>query len=70
MDSRAGNAVPLYELPPPDLMDYDMSYIIAVRLLPEWNKEKEDRHWDQVRRERNATLRQEMGEDGNVSTIM
>ena len=57
MDSRAGNAVPLYELPPPDLMDYDMSYIIAVRLLPEWNKEKEDRHWDQVRRERNAALR-------------
>ena len=23
------NAVPLYELPPPDLMDHDMSYMIA-----------------------------------------
>ena len=35
LDSRGMNAVPLYELPPPDLMDYDMSYMIAMRILLE-----------------------------------
>lgn len=63
-------AVPPYELPPGDLMDYDMSYIISVRMLPEWNKNMEDMHWDQVRRERNAALRWELGEDRDECTIM
>ena len=56
-DSRARNAVPVYELPPPDLMDYDMTYMISVRRQPEWDKGREDRHWEQVRRERNAAWR-------------
>lgn len=30
-NSRAGRAVPTYELPSLDLMDYDMTYMIAVR---------------------------------------
>ena len=63
-------AVPLYELPPADLMDYGMSYIISVRMLPEWNRNMEDRHWDQVRRERNAALKRELGEDRDECTIM
>ena len=70
MDSRGGHAVPLYELPPPDLMDYDMSYMIGVRMRPEWDRHKEDRHWDQVRRERSAALRWEMGEERDLCTIM
>ena len=70
MDSRGSRAVSLYELPPPDLMDYDMTYMIAVRMRPEWNKYKEDRHWDQVRRERSAALRWQMGEDRDVCTVM
>ena len=69
-DNRAMVAVPLYELPLADLMDYDMSCIISVRMLPEWNKNMEDRHWDQVRRERNDALRKYMGEDRDVCTIM
>jgi len=40
MDSRTQLAVPLYELPPADLMDYDMTYMISVRMQPEWNKYK------------------------------
>ena len=73
-DSRVRNAVPMYELPPPDLMDYDMTYMIAVRRQPEWDKGREDRHWEQVRRERNAAWRRQMGEDRgedrNECTIM
>ena len=56
-DSRTRNAVPTYELPPPDLMDYDMTYMISVPRQPEWDKGREDRHWEQVRRERNAAWR-------------
>ena len=63
-------AVPLYEMPPPDLMDYDMSWMIGVRMLPEWNKGKEDRHWDEVRRARSAALRWESGEDRDACTIL
>ncbi len=70
MDSRTQLAVPLYELPPPDLMDYDMTYMISVRMQPEWNKYKEDRHWEQVRRARSAALRWEMGEDRDECTVM
>lgn len=62
--------MPLYELPPPDLMDYDMSYIVSVRMLPEWDKETEDRHWNEVRRGRSAVLRRELGEDRVECTIM
>ena len=62
--------MPLYELPPPDLMDYDMSYMIGVRMRPEWDRIDEDRHWDQVRRERSAALRREMGEERDLCTIM
>ena len=62
-DSRVRNAVPVYELPPPDLMDYDMTCMIAVRRQPEWDKGREDRHWEQVRRERNAAWRRQMGQD-------
>lgn len=73
-DSRVRNAVPVYELPPPDLMDYDMSYMMAVRRQPEWNKGREDRHWEQVRHERNAAWRPEIGEgrgeDRDECTIM
>ena len=69
-DSRAGNSVPIYELPPPDLMDYDMTYMIAVRRKPEWNKGREDRHWEQVRHERNAAWRRDIGEDRDECTIM
>ena len=69
-DSRVAKAVPIYELPPPDLMDYDMTYMIAVRRQPEWNKGREDRHWEQVRRERNAAWRRERGEDRDECTIM
>lgn len=56
-------AVPMYEMPPPDLMDYDMSWMIAVRLLPEWDKHKEDIHWDQVRRNRSAGMLREERDD-------
>ena len=69
-DSRVNDAVPLYELPPPDLMEYDMGYMIAIRMLPEWSKYKEDRHWNHVRRERNAALRRELGEDRDFCTVM
>ena len=69
-DSRGRLAVPLYEFPPPDLMDYDISYFIGVRMRPEWNRSKEDRHWEQVRRERSAALRWEMGEEKDLCTIM
>ena len=69
-DSRRNHAVPLYELPPPDLMEYVMGYMIAIRMLPEWNKGKEDGHWDQVRRERSAAMRLELSEDRDLCTIM
>lgn len=73
-NSRVRNAVPIYELPPLDLMDYDMTYMIAVRRQPEWDKGREDRHWEQVRRERNAAWMRQMaenrGEDRNECTIM
>ncbi|MCJ1275051.1 hypothetical protein MMC21_002851 [Puttea exsequens] len=36
--NRNGNAVPLYEVPPPDLMDYDVSQMITVRMQPDWNR--------------------------------
>lgn len=64
------SAVPLYEMPPPDLMDYDMGYMLPVRLLPEWSRWREETHWDQVRRERNAALRRDLGEDRDECTIM
>ncbi len=63
-------AVPLYELPPPDLMDYDMSWMIAIRMLPEWSKWMEDRHWNEVRRGRSAAMRSDMGEDRDDCIIM
>ena len=62
--------MPLYELPPPDLMDYDMGRMIAIRMLPEWDKYKEDKHWNHVRRERNAALRRELGGDKHICTVM
>lgn len=68
--STAVLAVPLYELPPPDLMDYEMSHMIGVRMRPEWNRMLEDRHWDRVRRERSKVNRREMGEDGGLCIVM
>ena len=68
-DSRVNRAVPMYELPPPDLMDFDMSYLVAVRVLPEWTKGKEDRHWEQVRRNRHAGLISSGG-DRDECTVM
>ena len=62
--------MPLYELPPPDLMDYDMGWMIAIRMLPEWDKYKEDKHWNHVRRERNAALRRELGGHRDICTVM
>ena len=55
-------AVPIYELPPPDLMDYDMSWMVGIRMLPEWNKAKEDAHWDEVRRMRSAGMQETEGD--------
>ncbi|KAL8799194.1 MAG: hypothetical protein Q9200_007601 [Gallowayella weberi] len=69
-DSRTNLAVPVYELPPPDLMDYDMSYLIAFRMLPEWTKNSEDKHWEQVRRMRNDYLREQWGEERETCTVM
>ena len=69
-DSRAGKAIPTYELPSPDLMDRDMMCMIAVRIQPGWNKGREDRHWEQVRRERNAAWRRERSGDRDECTIM
>ena len=62
--------MPIYELPPPDSMDYDMTYMIAVRRQPQWNKGREDGHWERVRRERNAACRRDMGEERDDCTIM
>ena len=69
-DTRARKSVPIYELPPPDLMDYDMTSMIAVRRQPEWNKGREDAHWERVRREKNAAWRRDMGEDRDDCTVM
>lgn len=69
-DSRGSLAVPLYELPPPDLMDYDMSYMIGARMRAERNRRMEDQHWDHARREKSAALRWEMGEDRDGCTVM
>ncbi|KAL8775243.1 MAG: hypothetical protein Q9209_000249 [Squamulea sp. 1 TL-2023] len=69
-DSRSCLAVPTYELPPPDLMDYDMSYLIAFRMLQEWSKYREDRHWEEVRRMRNDYLRKQWGQERDSCTIM
>lgn len=52
-DTKGSSVVPTHELPPSDLIDYDMSFLIAFRMLPEWTKRMEDRHWEQVRRMRN-----------------
>ena len=70
MSTAAVYAVPLYELPPPDLMDYEMSYMIGVRMRPEWNRLMEDRFWDRVRKERSKVMRREMGEDGGLGVVM
>ena len=40
--------------------------MIAVRRQPEWTKAREDKHWEQVRRERNAAWRRYMGEDRDM----
>ncbi|KAL8681574.1 MAG: hypothetical protein Q9186_002314 [Xanthomendoza sp. 1 TL-2023] len=69
-DTRTGLAVPVYELPPPDLMDYNMSYMIAFRMLPEWTKYKEDTHWEQVRRMRNNYLREQWEGERETCTVM
>ncbi|KAL8732078.1 MAG: hypothetical protein Q9166_003032 [cf. Caloplaca sp. 2 TL-2023] len=69
-DQRGSSAVPTYELPPPDLLDYDMSYLIAFRMMPEWNKNKEDSHWEQVRRARNDYLRRQWGQEKESCTVM
>lgn len=69
-DTRGSSAVPTYELPPPDLMDYDMSFLIAFRMLPEWTKRMEDRHWEQVRRMRNDYLRAQWGQERESCVIM
>jgi len=58
----------MYEMSPPDLMDYDVCWIIAIQMLPEWNKSKEDSHWNEVRRRRKAALRYE--EDSDLCVIM
>ncbi|KAL9610531.1 MAG: hypothetical protein Q9167_004769 [Letrouitia subvulpina] len=47
------NVVPQYMLPPPDLRDYDMSWLCAIRCLPAWTRSVEEEHWNQVRRNRN-----------------
>lgn len=52
-DTKGSSVVPTYELPPQDLMDYDMSFLIAFRMLPAWMKRLEDRYWEQVRCMRN-----------------
>lgn len=70
MDSRGRRAVPMYEMPPPDLMDYDMSWMLGVRLLPEWHKYLEDKHWEEVRRMRNSAAMHEIREDRDDCTIM
>ncbi|KAL8685315.1 MAG: hypothetical protein Q9218_007841, partial [Villophora microphyllina] len=69
MDSRGVRAVPMYEMPPSDLMDYDMSWMLGVRMLPEWNKYKEDEHWEQVRRMRNAAAMRQMRGDSDSCII-
>ncbi|KAL9583615.1 MAG: hypothetical protein Q9212_002611 [Teloschistes hypoglaucus] len=69
-DSRGYKTVPMYEMPPPDLMDYDMSWMLGVRMLPEWNKRMEDTHWEQVRRMRNAAVMREIKEDRDECIIM
>lgn len=67
--SRGNNTVPLYELPPPDLIEYGMVSMIAIRMLPEWNKNKEHWHCESQPGEDSA-LRQELGEDGDYCTVM
>ncbi|KAI4161910.1 MAG: hypothetical protein LQ342_004476 [Letrouitia transgressa] len=47
------SVVPQYMLPPPDLRDYDMSWLCAIRCLPAWTRSVEEEHWNQVRRNRN-----------------
>ncbi|KAL8781230.1 MAG: hypothetical protein Q9213_006083 [Squamulea squamosa] len=70
LDSRKSSVVPTYELPPPDLMDYDMSFLIAFRMLGEWTKWNEDRHWEEVRRTRNQYLTEQWEEDRETCTVM
>ncbi|KAI4209201.1 MAG: hypothetical protein LQ351_007843 [Letrouitia transgressa] len=50
---QGGSVVPQYMLPPPDLRDYDMSWLCAIRCLPAWTRSVEEQHWNQVRRNRN-----------------
>ncbi|KAL9034612.1 MAG: hypothetical protein Q9214_006968 [Letrouitia sp. 1 TL-2023] len=60
------NVVPQYMLPPPDLRDYDMSWLCAIRCLPAWTRSVEEQHWNQVRRNRNLItmgMRPEQGRD-------
>lgn len=61
-DQELWGAVPMYELPPPDLMDYDMSILVPLRTIPRWDRTAERRHWDQVRRNRYAAIRVERGD--------
>ncbi|KAI4196346.1 MAG: hypothetical protein LQ350_006597 [Teloschistes chrysophthalmus] len=70
MDSRVNKTVPMYEMPPPDLMDYDMSWMLSVRMLTEWNKRMEDIHWEEVRRMRNAAVRREINGDKDECIII
>jgi len=43
-------------MPPPDLLDYDMSWMVGLRMLSEWDRSREDMHWDQVRRARGKEM--------------
>lgn len=69
-DSTAYRAVPIYELPPADLMDYDMAWIVGIRMLPEWNKYKEDTHWNEVRQMRSAVMMQETEGDKDLNCVV
>lgn len=70
IEDRAYRAVPMYELPPADLWDYDMTWMVGIRMLPEWNRLKEDRHWDEVRRMRYDGMMQEREGDKDLSCVV
>ena len=68
-DEGAWGAVPMYELPPPDLTDYDMSILVAVRTLPISDINKEREHWNEVRRNRHAAVRGDVGQRDNCRVM-
>ena len=52
-------SVPVYEFPPPDMLDMDMSDICWQRMQPGWTRWQEYRYWEEMRRAKNAAMREQ-----------